>query len=129
MNYNFLKFGLISIFSVTIIFHLLVISGIIPFDIVWGGKLNSREMMYRMESVSILLNALFLLVILIKTKVISWSVCDKAIHVILYIMSGFFALNTIGNLLAEKSLETYLFTPLTLLLAIMCFYLTRVETR
>ncbi len=125
MNYRFAKFGLIIIFSIVIVFHLFVISGIVPYDIVWGGNLSSKAMMYQMEGVSILLNVLFLFIVLVKTQVITWSVNPKVLVVLLYIMSGFFALNTIGNLLAEKSLETILFTPITLLLSIMCFYMAR----
>jgi hypothetical protein len=31
------KIGLISIFSLTLIFHLLILTGIIPYSMVWAG--------------------------------------------------------------------------------------------
>ena len=39
-------------------FHLLVLAGVIPFDIVWGGNLKDKTQLYLMEGVSIAINLL-----------------------------------------------------------------------
>ena len=44
-------------------------------------------------------------------------------RVILWFMSTIFILNTFGNLLAKSSIETMIFTPITLLLSVFCLYL------
>ena len=43
---------LIAICLGLFIFHLLILSQIIPFEIVWGGKLKTTEEMYVFESIS-----------------------------------------------------------------------------
>ncbi|MCD8539445.1 MAG: hypothetical protein LRY55_06505 [Leadbetterella sp.] len=57
---------LTGLFALVIIFHILIITGIIPFSIVWGGKLESREDMFRFETVSLTVNTLFMIVLLVK---------------------------------------------------------------
>jgi hypothetical protein len=34
--------ALLIMFSLVMVFHVLVLLGIIPFDIVWGGRLKSK---------------------------------------------------------------------------------------
>lgn len=115
--YNIAKYGLILIFSLTIVFHLLVLTGIIPFNIVWGGRLKDHSAMLKFESVSILLNVVFLLVVLIKTNYIKLKVPVAVITSLLWMMVFMFTINTIGNLFATHSLETIIFTPITAMLS------------
>ncbi len=110
--------NLITIISVAVIlFHLLVLTGIIPYSIVWGGRLKSQEQMRTSEIVSLIINALLVALLWIKksprrgvqfTRIVMW----------LYVL--LFALNTVGNLMAASIWEKVLFTPLTLLLAVLC---------
>ena len=53
----------------------------------------------------------------VKNERITWP----KIYVALSIGFVLFFLNTLGNLTAKNVLETYIFTPLTLLLSIFCF--------
>jgi hypothetical protein len=76
--------------------------------------------MYQFESVSVLINVILFSALLIKSKIVRWKVNPKIIQVILYIFVAIFALNTIGNLFAKMSLETYIFTPLTFISAFLC---------
>ena len=52
--------GLISIYSLTIVFHILVLMKVIPYKIVWGSKLKTDSDMYKLETVSVILNVFFL---------------------------------------------------------------------
>ena len=113
--------GAIVILSGIIIFHFLVIAGIVPFGIVWGGNLADKTQLYTMEAVSIAINAVMLFIILIYSGVIKLNMNQKIIMGAIWIMFGIFLLNTLGNLLAKNALETYIFTPLTLILSICCF--------
>lgn len=117
--------GMISIFSLTILFHLLVLTGIIPYAIVWGGNLQSPAEMYRFEAVSILLNIFFLLIVLVKGKIIQLPVREKIINILFWVMCALFALNTIGNLFATNKWEMIIFTPITLLLSFFSAILAR----
>lgn len=122
---NISKYGLILIFTFTLVFHLLVITGIIPFDIVWGGRLKNQREMIVFETISLIINLFFLVVVLMKTAILKPNFSEKVLNVILRIMFGLFVLNTIGNFFSESSLERLIFTPVTFLLAIFSFLLIR----
>jgi hypothetical protein len=103
-----------------LIFHLLVITGIIPYNIVWGGRLHSTDEMRKFETMSILLNIFMASVIGIKGNYIKISIHPLIIYTILWCFAILFTLNTVGNLLAKVTLETVVFTPLTFLSAVLC---------
>jgi hypothetical protein len=121
-------YTLLVIFALTIVFHLLVITGIIDATIVWGGKFQTTSEIIGFEIVSIVLNTLFLLVILRKTGRLRMIRNEKVINGILWGMAALFLLNTLGNLLSENRIETLIFTPITLLLTLCCTLLARNTT-
>ncbi len=114
---------IIGIFSIIIVFHILVLLQIIPYTIVWGGKLQSKEDMYRFEIVSTLLNMLMLLNVLFYTQILKSNLKEKIFRYGLWVMFSLFVLNTIGNLFAENLIEKAIFTPLTFILAVLCLHL------
>lgn len=103
-----------------LIFHFLVILKIIPYNIVWAGKIENDAQMNLFESISILINFILLTAILVKGNVLRLKINRIIIQVILYIFVVIFALNTVGNLFAKMGLETYIFTPLTFISAFLC---------
>jgi hypothetical protein len=115
--------GLMLILSVTIIFHLLVLVGLIPYEIVWGGRLQNQTEMINFEIGSILLNFLMLAIVAIHADIIKLQVHRIVVKIALWLMVVIFALNTVGNLLSLNEMERIIFTPLTLLLAIFSFIL------
>jgi hypothetical protein len=110
---------LIIVFLITIIFHFLVLSGTIPQEIVWGSRLKSRSDLVVFESVSISLNLLMLLVTLIYAGFLKIRLSGKLLRGIFWLMFMLFLLNTIGNLFSQNGLERAIFTPVTLILAIL----------
>lgn len=115
--------GLLTILSLIVIFHFLVLLGIIPFEIVWGGRLTDSAQMFQFEIVSITLNLVMLVIVAIRSEHLNVNTNKNIITVALWIMVGIFLLNTIGNLLSSNALEKILFTPLTILLAILSWRL------
>jgi hypothetical protein len=107
----------------TIVFHGFVLLGIVPYNIVWGGQLESAEEMYMMESVSIGLTLFMAWMVAVRIEVLHAKFPALLSQFIFGGMALLFLLNTIGNLFAVNSLETLLFTPLTLLSTIACFRL------
>jgi hypothetical protein len=110
--------GLLVLLSLVVGFHLLVLTGVIPYQIVWGGRLNTQEQMLRFEVVSVLLNLLMLAVVGVKAGVLKWAIPPVIIKVGLWVMGGLFLANTVGNLFSTNEFEKLAFTPLTLLLAL-----------
>ncbi len=110
----------IIILVLIIAFHILVVLQIIPYTIVWGGRLKSVTEMLRFEMASIILNALLIVIITIKSKYLKINIPSLIINVVLWIFVGLFSLNSIGNLFAKMTFETVVFTPVTFILAILC---------
>jgi hypothetical protein len=54
---------MITLLSAVVIFHILVLIQIIPYQIVWAGRLNSIAEMQRFETISILINCFIILII------------------------------------------------------------------
>lgn len=111
--------GIIAISLLVIVFHLLVITQIIPYQIVWGGKIKIIGDMYVFESISIIINVLIILLVRRKQAEMRNQAGTIFTHVLVYFFFFLFLLNTVGNLLAEKNWETILFTPITLVLAML----------
>ncbi|WP_082886619.1 hypothetical protein [Flavisolibacter tropicus] len=109
--------------SLIVLFHLLVLVSIVPFQIVWGGRLTNHSQMVRFEMISIAINLIMLAVVAIHTGILKLRIKPLLIYIVLWCMGGLFLLNTIGNLLSINTFEKMVFTPLTLLLSICCFRL------
>jgi hypothetical protein len=102
-------------------FHLLVLTELIPYTIVWGGKFQNITQMRRFELVSVIINPFMICVLAIKGNYISVNIPVKVINIILWLFVVLFALNTIGNLFAATLTETLVFAPLTFISALLCF--------
>ena len=91
-----------------ILFHLAILTKIIPYDVIWGGMLNNDVEMYVFEGVSILVNLLLGLVLLIKGEYLLKLIPTSVVNIILWIFFSLFGLNTIGNIFAETLFEKIL---------------------
>lgn len=111
--------------GVLLTFHVMILSGVIPYDIVWAGKLKSYDEMIRFETVSILINSVMLFVFVMKYRLLRNEKNNKIIDFIIWIFAVLFLLNTVGNLFSESTLELILGTALTLLSAILCVVIVK----
>lgn len=110
--------GMVTIFSLLILFHLLIIAKVLPYSIVWGGRLKSPMEMYRLETISVLVNVFFLLVVLGKRKILKLPANGKVLSLVLWVMCVLFFVNTLGNLISTNKWEQLIFTPMTFILAV-----------
>ncbi|TGK44117.1 hypothetical protein [Leptospira andrefontaineae] len=120
---------LLLFFSCSIIFHTIIISGAVPFSIVWGGRLETSEQMIVFESISILLNAIFLMVIALDSKFIKLPISGRVVRITIWIMVVIFSLNTLGNIFSLNSTETTVFTPVTLVIALCSLALVLIPSK
>ena len=112
------QLGLLGLLSLVLLVHFIIVLKLIPYNLVWGGRLKNDKEMYRFQISSILINSLFVFVILVQANFILIDVPKKIITYALWFMTGLFLVNTLGNILSKNKLEQRLFTPITLLLAI-----------
>lgn len=123
ISFNFAGKTLAAFLSLLLIFHLLVLFGILPSDIVWGSQLTNKEMLIYMETTSLAVTIVFLSNTIIYIKDKSNPTFRKLARVLLWFMACYFLLNTINNILSENNLETLIFTPISIILAFLSFRL------
>lgn len=111
--------ALLVIIALTLLFHALVIGGVVPFQVVWGGRLSGRDQLLAFEAVSVGLNLLMLAVVAGWAGLLRVRMPAGLLRAALWLMVALFALNTAGNLLSKNEVEQLVFTPLTLLLALL----------
>ncbi len=117
-------YGLLIIFSLILVFHVLALVRIVPYEMLWGGRLQDPEQMVIFESLSILINAVMLGVVSVRAGFLPVQVNPRFIRIALWIMVVLFSVNTLGNMLSKHALERIVFTPVTFLLAIFSWRLT-----
>ena len=110
---------ILALLSLVVVFHLLVVIGVVPYSIVWGGRLTSHEEMLRMETVSILVNLAMIGLVCVYVGYLRIRIPAVVLKFLLWLMVLLFAFNTVGNLMSTSRLEQILFTPITLLLSLL----------
>ncbi len=114
---------LLFLFSALIIFHLLVLAGIIPYNIVWGSRLENVSQMYKFELVSVIINLIFITIVAMKGGYIRALLPGKILTIAFWIFTALFFLNTIGNIFSESIVEAIIFTPVTMVSTVLCLRL------
>jgi hypothetical protein len=80
------------------IFHILVLTKIVPSNIVWGGRSsNSASNIIALELIALLVTLIFILIVALKAGYLKISKLKKVATVGIWIMAGFFLLNMAGK--------------------------------
>jgi hypothetical protein len=109
--------GLVLVLALFVLFHLLVITGIIPYTIIWGGRFNNHSQMLGFETVSVAITLGMLAIAAMRGGCIKTIIKPGLMRVLMWVMFAMFLLNTLGNLASENMFEKAAFTPVTLILA------------
>ena len=118
---------IIAINTMAILMHILILLNILPHDFVWGGRLKSKGDLIIFESISIVVQILFISIIAIKAGYVFKGKFKRTVNVATWGLFGLMVLNTVGNLASISSLEAMVMTPLTFVLAVLVFRLA-IET-
>ncbi len=110
---------LIVLPSLFLIFHLLIIAGVLPHSIVWGGRLTEQTML-PFELLALALNLLLMLVGGVARGIVTSSVARSVVEKIQWFLFYFVVVNTILALFSTTLFEVLL-TPVTALYAV-CLY-------
>ena len=103
------------LFGIFVVFHLLVLIGIIPDEIVWGGRISSGDELIVFELISISILLVSIVIVRRRLQNPDSVMARGGIWLLLVV----FVLNSIGNLFAESATETILFTPITTLISLL----------
>lgn len=107
------------LFSLVMVYHILIFTRIIPFDGAWGGRLKTVSDMRKFESISILINSFMMCLVAARLGWLKLDLPTVAFTISFWAMAALFLLNTVGNLVSLNKFEKYTFTPLTLLLSLL----------
>jgi hypothetical protein len=110
-------FSMMVLFCLSLLLHILVITRVLPYSFLWGGRLQSNREMYRFEIVSILVNLIFLLFVLAFGGYLGFDFAVLIYKIGFWGMAILFAANTLGNLFSKSKLERVVFTPVTIALS------------
>ncbi len=105
------------------IFHVLILVGIVPADIVWGGHIETQADLYRLEAVSISLNLMTVVAVLKHSKLMKLGKQSKGLDMFMTGLGVMFVFNGFANIFSETLFERLFFTPLILVYAAMTFRL------
>lgn len=118
ISFKFASYAVTALLSGLLLFHILILTGLVPYGIVWGGSIENKSQMQASELFSIIVNLFMLFIVTAKASFIKISIPEKLTDLLLWAFVVFFALNTVGNLLSKSTLETVIFTPVSLLSAV-----------
>lgn len=121
--------ALLGLLTLVLIFHLFVLIGLIPGTIVWAGKLSSRNEVLVFETISVIINLVLFLALLVRGGYILKGYKGRIPTIIIVVFAVLFTLNTIGNLFSKTAFELYVFTPLTLISALLCWRIVFANSR
>jgi hypothetical protein len=111
-------------YALLAIFHVLVLTQIVPSDIVWGGQAAGSQTNIRtLEAISLIVTFLFAIVVAAKIDYIKASKYKKVINILLWIIFAYSILNTVGNIASGVSVENLIMAPVTIIIAFLVFRL------
>ena len=114
-----------GLFLFFIAVQLLVAIGILPASILWGGGQDELTLGLRFASVGAsLVLALFIYLIRSRAGLISGRPPSPFIRISAWVVTGYMALNVLGNFVSVNPIEKMVFGPLALILALACLIVT-----
>lgn len=109
--------------------QLLLAVGILPISMAWGGRQTELTLGLRVASmVAILILGVFIYIIRYRAGLLGSLPTPRSIRLLAWVVTGFMALNTLGNFASLSSAERLLFGPVTLMIAAACLIVAASRT-
>jgi hypothetical protein len=101
------------------VFHVFVLSGAAPGDMVWGGTADGLSgRLVVLETVGLTVTLLFALLVAAKAGYIRAAGLRRPARIGMWIVFAFFVVNVLGNLASTSTLEKVVFTPVSVVMAL-----------
>ena len=113
----------ITIIVLLIIFHILVLLGVVPSNIVWGGQIAEKATVMRHEILRLLVSFIFLAIIIEKLNQNKITKFKKLHNIAFWFIIVFFVICSIVKLTSAVTLEKIIFIPVTVILSVLLFRL------
>lgn len=109
---------LLYLLGLLIVFHVLVIVGLVPGHFVWGNQIP-EESILPMEMIAIVLTISFMLFVMIKMRYLAENRKSVFANIALWIIGLLLSLSALLNLISEVSIENLIFAPLALVMSLL----------
>src|SRR4030095_11561838 len=94
---------LLALFGLLVVFHIIILSDLLPSDVVWGGQsAGSPSSLRILENFSLIFTGLFGFVVAVKIGYIKVGKFSRVINSLLWIIFAYMLLNTAGNLVSRS---------------------------
>ena len=110
---------IIAILTMLVLFHLAILSGLLPMNIVWGGRLQDKDEMILLELFAIFINALIILLVSMRLGFIKNRIPPRALQVSIWVISLMFTTNIFTNLMAYHWFEKWVMGTVTIILSFL----------
>jgi hypothetical protein len=116
--------ALLAALGALALFHLLMLARVLPPDLAWGGRMvGPPGLLTLLEIAGLVVTALFAAVVAAKAGFWEAPWAGKVTTIAVWVVFGYFVLNTSGNLLSTSPLERAIFTPVSAILALLALRL------
>ena len=110
--------------AVLMVFHVLVLIGVVPAAAIWGGQVQAGTgALVVMEVIAMGVTLVFATIIAARTGYLKAGRLRIVVKIGVWLISAFLLLNTLGNLASGVAAEGLIFAPITLILAFFAFRL------
>jgi hypothetical protein len=110
---------LLVLFGLLVVFHIVILLNLLPTNMVWGGRAGSTSNPRALLIVSLVFNLIFAIAVAVKVGYIPIDLSSRVVNIILWVIFAYLLLNTVGNLASSSAIEKFVFTPLTIVAAIL----------
>lgn len=115
---------LLILFILLALFHGLVIFKLVPSELVWGGQVaDSSSNRILFEIIALLVILIFIMIVAAKIGYVQFIQFKKIINAGIWFIFAYMLLNTLGNLASGVAAEKMIFTPISLIMAILALRL------
>jgi hypothetical protein len=106
------------------VFHVLLLLGVFPASIAWGGRVDqSSGSFVVLELVGLAVIAFFAAIVAAKIGYLKVKKFRQVVSIGVWVVFGYFALNIFGNLESMSGLERAIFTPVSVVLSLLALRL------
>jgi hypothetical protein len=114
---------LLALLLLLAVFHVLIIFGVLPDSIVWGGEESGLEDKSALEAVSFGVTLFMAVIVAVRLDYLTWNVPSGMVRMLLGFMAFYFLLNTLGNFASSEAFEQFGFGVLSLVLSFLALRL------
>lgn len=110
-----------ALFAIFIGVQLLAAAGVFPVSMLWGGRQTELTLRMRLTSVvaAVVLGA-FIYIIRYRAGLLGSVPSPTAVRIAAWVVTGYMALNTVGNFASVSAVERFVFGPMTILITAAC---------